>query len=388
MLVLFIVAFIIGILSGFITFIFGIGINLISKFIILAFPYNLVLLPLVGFLTIGLRDRKFDQVANSMPRIFKATKQDSELSILIVPFQLITTWLAHLAGASVGREGVAVQLGATTANYIATKAEVVSRKDVTRIGMAAGFAGLFGTPLAATVFSFEVTRNRKPKAKYLLATLIATLTANFVSATLGLNHFHVETKFVVFDVRQIILFMFSVICFVIVGHLFAIGLKKAKVYYQQINMPEHLKIIVFSIIGALLIWLLNDGRYMSLGTNIIDDAFFSPTNIHVFDFLFKSLLTIYFVAIGFQGGEVTPLFAIGSSLGIVLSYYFALPFQIVAAIGYAFTFGGATNGYIASAILAIEVFGLAVAPYALLALVIALIIRNDKHSIYPNLDWE
>lgn len=388
MLILFMLSFLIGLSTGIITFIFGTGLNLISNFIILAFPYNLILLPLVGLLTIVLRDRFKSEVNGSMPRIFHATRKDDELSILIIPFQFLTTWFAHLAGASVGREGVAVQLGATTSNVIATKFPDLDRTVMTRIGMAAGFAGLFGTPLAATVFCFEVTKKKAIKLEVLGATLIATFTANIISAALGLNHFHVETVFKMFTFREMIFFIFCILAFAAVGHLFALLLARAKAANNNFKINDYQKVFILSVIGALLIYTINDGRYMSLGTNIINDAFYNPQNIHALDFVFKTLLTVYFVSIGFQGGEVTPLFAIGSSLGVVLSYIFVLPYQIVGAIGYAFVFGNATNAYFASAVLVIEVFGFAVMPYAIIALAITLFIRNDSHTIYPNLDWE
>ncbi len=387
MLIFFILAFIIGVSSGLVTFIFGTGLNLISQFIVVAFPYNLILLPFVGFLTVRTKKVYKQQVDNSMPRIFAATRDDSKLSILILPFQFVTTWLAHLAGASVGREGVAVQMGATLANYFARLVPDVDRKDMTRIGMAAGFAGLFGTPLAATVFSFEVTKKKPAKIELVIATLVATYTANFISGIIGLSHFKVDVEFVMFDVRQMIFFIFSVVGFVVLGHLFALGLKKMKELNQSIKLKDSFKIIIFSIIGGLLLCYIADGRYMSLGTNIINDAFYNPGLIQPADFLFKMLFTMYFVGIGFQGGEVTPLFAIGSAFGILISSIFSLPYLIVAGVGYAFTFGNATNAYFASAVLAVEVFGIGILPYALIALAITTFIRNDSHTIYPNLEW-
>lgn len=388
MLSIIILALMIGVGTGIITFIFGTGLNLIIDLVAVTFPYNLLLLPLVGFLTISARDKYKSEVNGSMQQIFTATKDGRKLSILILPYQLLCTWGAHLAGASVGREGVAVQLGATIANYAADYAPAVSRKKITRLGMSAGFAGLFGTPLAATIFSFEVTRSRPFDWPYIVATLIAAYVANFVSGGLGLDHFHVDSEFQMFDIRQTILFVFCVLVFVIVGHLFAYSLVRVKALNANIKIEDKYKIVGLSIVGAVLLYAIGDGRYMSLGTNIISDAFNNPGNINALDFIFKFGFTIYFVGIGFQGGEVTPLFAIGSSLGVVLASIFGLPVTIVAGIGYAFVFGTATNAYIASTVLAVEVFGIGIAPYALIAMLITLAIRKDEHTIYPILEWE
>lgn len=388
MLSVFILAFIVGVISGLVTFIFGTGINLIVKFVAFAFPYNLLLLPLVGFFTIKVRDVYKKEVNGSMAQIFQGTKTGDKLSMLIVPYQMICTWFSHLAGASVGREGVAVQLGATVANNASKYVPSVSRKKFTRLGMAAGFAGLFGTPLAATVFSFEVTRNRRLDLPYIGATLLATYTSAFISSALGLSHFHIKSEFIMLDLRQLIFFAFSVVMFVVVGHSFASVLKRAKKHYSMLKIKDSYKIVILSIIGAILLFVINDGRYMSLGTNIITDAFNNPLAVNNLDFILKFMFTIYFVAIGFQGGEVTPLFAIGSSLGVVLASIFSLPLTLVAGIGYAFVFGNATNGYFTGAVLAVEVFGIGIAPYAVIALLITLCICDDKHSIYPRVDWE
>ncbi len=209
-----------------------------------------------------------------------------------------------------------------------------------------------------------------------------------MSSILGLEQFHVDTSFQLFTLRELILFLFCVIMFIVCGHLFALGLKRAKSFNANLKIGDYKKVVILSIVGALCLFVVKDGRYMSLGTNIIDDAFYNPQNLMYFDFVVKMAFTIYFVGIGFQGGEVTPLFAIGSSLGVILSLIFALPATIVGAIGYGFVFGNATNAYIASAVLVIEVFGIAVLPYALIALAITLLIRDDSHTIYPNLEWE
>lgn len=385
MLVISIVAFIIGVISGLVTFIFGLGINLISEFIQTAFPYNLILLPIVGLVTVKVRNDRILAVGSSMPRVFAATGDcDERLSKAIIPYQIIMTWLSHLSGASVGREGVAVQLGATIANVVSTYVPEISKSEFTRIGMAAGFAGLFGTPLAASVFCFEVTRKKNLEWQYIIAALIACYSANLTSTLCGLNHFHVTSEFILFNPRQLILFIFCIAAFVYLGQIFARLLAMAKRAYAKIEISEYLKIVLFSIVGAGLLLLIAQGRYMSLGTNIINDAFLNPSSIQLFDFIFKLGFTVYFVAIGFQGGEVTPLFAMGSSLGVVLAYYLSLPIVIVAGIGYAFTFGAATNAYITAAVLAIEVFGVAIMPYALIALIVTLLIKNNKYSIYPN----
>lgn len=375
----------IGIVVGLISFIFGSGITYISNIIYLLFPYNLILLPIVGYLTINTKNKHTNELENSMSKVFKATKQNSSLSFLIVPYQIITTWFSHIAGASVGREGVAVQLGATVANQSASVFKSLDKQLLTRLGMAAGFSGLFGTPIAATIFCFEVTKTKEFKYNDFGLTLVAAYFASITSTMLGLNHFHVKITFISLTVWQYVFLGLAIIIFAICGNLFAIGLSSAKKMVAKSKMSDKTFILIFSLIGGALLLIFSDGRYMSLGTNIINLSFFDPQAIMILDPLFKGLLTIYFVSIGFQGGEVTPLFAIGASAGVLIASIFSLPLILVAAIGYGFVFASATNAYLAASALIIEVFGFAISPYVVFALLITLLVKKDKYTIYPYL---
>ncbi len=387
MLNLFLLSAIVGVVTGFITFIFGSGLNYIVSTIWQLQLYNLLLIPFVGLLTVYLK-RKFPQVDGSTVNMYHATNDGRKLSLLIIPYQIIMTWLSHLCGASVGREGVAVQLGAAVANSINHHVKQVNTQNFTALGMAAGFAGLFGTPLAATVFSIEVTKRKLTDIIYLIATLIAAIVANLTSANLGLNHFHFAVSFELITFNQLLYFIAIIIFVAAFGTFFAYFLSFLKKLLPRIIKNEYTRIVVFGVIFAYFLYVLNDGRYMSLGTNLIDDAFYNSQNLLLLDPVLKLLLTCAFISIGFQGGEVTPLFAIGASLGGFLALTYGLPVAIVAACCYGFLFAHATNAYYASFFLVIEVFSISVAPYALIALVISLFIAKRKHSIYPQLNWE
>lgn len=377
----------VGVITGGITFIFGSVLIGIVNSIWVLFPYNLLLLPIVGWLTVYVKN-KLKVVEASTGQMYEATLNGNRLAGFIIPYQIIMTWLAHLSGASVGREGVAVQLGATVANNIASKIETIEIQNFTTVGMAAGFAGLFGTPLAATVFVIEVTKRRFQNWQYLVGALIAAFTANLTSANLGLEHFHVHVNYQSMTFFQLILFVVIIAIVGIGGSLFAVCLKKLKALTGKYFKNEYARIIVLSILFGIFIAILDEGRYMSLGTNIIDDAFNNPANIQNFDFLFKFLFTIAFLSIGYQGGEVTPLFTIGSSLGAICAIVFGLPVAIVAACSYGFFFGHASNAYFASFFMVIEVFGVNIWLYALLALIVSQVVKKKAYSIYPNLNWK
>ena len=131
---------------------------------------------------------------------------------------------------------------------------------------------------------------------------------------------------------------------------------------------------------SLLFLVLYQGRYSGLGTNLIS-ASFSDEKIYVYDWLLKLFLTVITLAAGFQGGEVTPLFAIGSSLGVVLAGIFHLPLEFVAALGYISVFGSATNTFLAPILIGGEVFGYQNLPAYFIAVTFAYVV-NRKQSIY------
>ena len=130
-------------------------------------------------------------------------------------------------------------------------------------------------------------------------------------------------------------------------------------------------------LSLLILW---KGRYTGLGTNLIALSVDGGT-IYPLDWLLKLLLTVFTLSLGFQGGEVTPLFAIGASLGAVLAPVLGLPIPLVAGLGYLSVFGSSTNTLLAPIFIGVEVFGPANAvPYAVVMAFAYLI--NHKTSIY------
>ncbi|WP_407536283.1 chloride channel protein [Cetobacterium somerae] len=134
------------------------------------------------------------------------------------------------------------------------------------------------------------------------------------------------------------------------------------------------------IILGFLIWLVYGGRYSGLGTNLIDIAF-SKEQLYSYDWILKMFFTIFTLGIGFQGGEVTPIFAIGACLGGVLGGWFGIPVEFLAAIGYCAVFASSTNTFLASFLIGIEIFGYNMAGYLFVACAMAYLFSGEL-SIY------
>ena len=356
----FILAVIVGIIVGAIDALFGRVLIAISDFRTIHYQYLLPFLPLAG-LGITAMYYYFSKLSlKGMKLVFEVgQKKTDSIPLLLIPLVMIGTWITHLFGGSAGREGVAVQIGATLSHAIGRKFNFPENgRLMLVIGMAAGFGGLFQTPLSATFFAIEVIVIGKMDYEALLPALASAYTAAFTSHSLGLEKFSVVIKDSVnLSGTKTIL---SVIClgilFGLVGRLFSFSLSRLKAYMGDKITNQFLRIGAMAIPLAILLFILHGARYSGLGTNLISAGFTDQT-IYGYDWILKLLFTIFTLAIGFQGGEVTPLFSIGTSLGVILGGIFGLPPMLCAALGYAAVFGSATNTLIAPIMIGLEVFG-------------------------------
>ena len=310
-------------------------------------------------------------------------KKKEDIPLLLIPLVMSGTWITHLFGGSAGREGVAVQIGAALSHALGRRFHLPKDSRVMLItGMAAGFGGLFQTPLTAVFFSMEVIVAGKIQYEALLPALIASYTAAYTSHTLGLEKFYVLLKdtLEISDAGMAVRLIVLGIIFGLTGRLFSFLLAKSKKFFGEKIKNPYFRIGVISIPLALILFLLYNGRYSGLGTNLISAAF-SGGMIYSYDWILKLLLTILTLAIGYQGGEVTPLFSIGASLGIVLGGILSISPVHCAALGYAAVFAGATNTLLAPVLIGLEVFGANDMVPFLIVCIFAYLVNGDK-SIY------
>lgn len=309
--------------------------------------------------------------------------REESISLRLVPLIMGGTWITHLFGGSAGREGVAVQIGATVSHWIGRKLPFKHPGNTfLLIGMAAGFAGLFRTPLAATVFALEVLVAGRLEYRALFPALIASLVASATSGALGLEKFEVAlTAAVALDATGITRLAILGVVFGIVGGAFAWCLTHAKTLAGRLAPNPYVRIGVIGVALSILLFALWQGRYCGLGTNLISAAFANGATIYSWDWIAKFILTIVTLAAGYQGGEVTPLFSIGASLGVAISGLVGIDPLLCAALGYAATFGGATNTLLAPIFIGCEVFGFSYLPAFFIVCAVAYLFNMDK-SIY------
>lgn len=348
-----------GGITGVAAAVFGRVLLAIGSFRDAHFIFLIPFLAPVGALIAFLYKRFGKSSVKGMGLVFAAAEnEDEDIPARLIPFVAIGTWLTHLFGGSAGREGVAVQIGAAVGRLIR---KLLPFENISRImivsGMAAGFSGLFRTPFAAVFFALEVLCAGCLEYRALVPACIAALTAYFVSGLCGLEKFVVPLGFTLsLDLPLIVKLVGLGIIFGLVGAAFAFALERSKELVGAKFKNPVTRIAIIGLALSVLLVLLHKGRYSGLGTNLINLSFSGGT-LFAYDWLLKLALTVLTLCAGFQGGEVTPLFSIGASLGVALAPIFGVPVELAAALGYAAVFGGASNTLLAPIFIGAEVFG-------------------------------
>lgn len=336
------------------------------------YSFLFYLLPVAGLIIVFLYE-KLGKKDGGTNQLFSAVKDKNEVQFRSAPMIFLSTALTHLTGGSAGREGAALQLGGSVANQLGRllPLDEEDRRVMVMCGMSAGFAALFGTPMAAAVFSLEVVCIGSMYYTALLPCMVASLIATGLAGKLGV---HAEA-FHVMEIPEFTLVngakmgVVALAC-AVASILFCLALRCVGDLYGKYLKNKYVRILVASglIIGITL--LLNTSDYMGAGTELIIKAV-EEGESKPLAFLWKILLTAITMKAGFKGGEIVPSFCIGATLGCVLGGLLGLSPSICAAAGMTAVFCGVTNCPLASALIAFELFGFEGASFYVLAVAIS-----------------
>lgn len=294
---------------------------------------------------------------------------------LIIP----ATWLSHLAGASVGREGTAVTMGRVLGERIS------SSTIFPKAGMAAGFASVFGTPLAGAFFALEVGEVGKINFRHLPACLFAAFSANFVSLHVyGTKHLSYPVLFLPsFSGELYVKLALMGLFLALIAFLYKRSESFIISAFDKLPVQGPLKGILAGLIlfGVLSIPVFHESA--GLGSEFL----LRPFTTVVPDFtLWKLLATNLSLGLGFKGGEATPLFLIGSHAASGFASWFGLPIGLAAAIGFVSLYGGLAKTPLAATLLGVELFGPS-AWFCYLIVTLIVLFGSGKKGIFSNQTW-
>jgi H+/Cl- antiporter ClcA len=375
----------IGILVGASTAIF---LKLLNGGILLTsrIPYYYLLMP-VGFLASALLVKYLapDARGHGTEKIIEAVHRKSgKIKLAVVPVKLLATVITISCGGSAGKEGPAAQIGAALCSGFADffRFDNKDRKKLVICGISAGFATVFGTPIAGAIFGVEVLFVGSLMYDVLLPSFIAGMVGHHVSSLLGTTYFHEPLHFVptfssLFFLKVCVGGVFFGLC----SLLLIESLKYFEKIAHAIKIREEWKTLSAGA-ALILLTLIFSTRYLSLGLDTIQQAL-QGYNPPWYAFILKIVYTSITLSFGGSGGIITPIFFVGATAGNCFGQLPGFGPSIFAAIGMVSVVAGAANTPIAASIMAVEIFGPQVAPYAAVSCVISFLMTGHR-SVYPS----
>lgn len=307
------------------------------------------------------------------------------ISLMVVPVKLVATVITLAGGGSAGKEGPCAQIGAGLASAFGglLRLEDVDRRKLVICGISAGFATVFGTPIAGALFGVEVLVLGQVMYDVLFPSFVAGIVGFHVASQLGVNYPHLVAKIIpqVNGWSFAEMLLLGVWCGLI-SLIFIELMQLSQRLFARLSLPAYAK----ALLGGGMLVLIGKGistRYLGLGLDSIE-AGLNGEALPMGASLLKALTTAITLGCGGSGGVVTPIFFIGTAAGNLFATLFHEPLVATfSAIGMVAMLAGAANTPIAASVMAMELFGAGIAPHAAVACMVSFLIVGYR-SIYPS----
>ncbi len=359
----------------------------------LPFPYYYLLPFVLPFAVWLIRTFAPSAEGHGTEKVIEAVhKHHGKIDIKVVPIKLIATVLTIFAGGSVGKEGPAGQIGAASASGLSDilRFSDADRKKIVICGISAGFASVFGTPIAGAIFGVEVLIIGVILYDVLLPSFIAGFAAFTTAQYLGIDYTYYDLHYyqsIDLDPILIAKVVAAGLFFGLVSDLMVTIINLTHKGIEKIKLNVYLKAF---LIGLLLVGIgrLFGQQYLGLGMDTISntlnpDPYFAK-DLPWYAFILKTITTALTLGGGGSGGVITPVFYVGATSGHAFGAWFDYQhITLFAALGFVSVLSGATNAPIAATIMAVELFGLEIAHYAALSAVISFLVTGHR-SVFPS----
>ena len=322
------------------------------------YPWILYFLPIGGLFIVGAYRFMHDENDTGTNLVLSAIHSGDHLPLKMAPLIFISTLITHLCGGSAGREGAALQLGGSIGNGIGRLFHFDEKDKHIMImcGMSAAFSALFGTPMAAAIFSMEVVSVGIMHYSALVPCVVAALIAHGIAINAGASaetfiieeipSFRVETA--------VIISVLAIIC-AVVSIVFCVMLHQSEYFYKKIFKNPYIRIAAGGCFIIILTLLVGDQSYNGTGINVIERCFDGTVRPEAF--FMKMLFTALTLGAGFKGGEIVPSFFTGAAFGCLFGNLIGFSSTLCSAVGMTAVFYGVTNCPITSLLISFELFG-------------------------------
>ena len=321
------------------------------------YKWLLLLLPLAGLLITFLYQLFRSKGKLNTNRVLDAAETDERVPLTLSPLIFVSTLLSHLFGASVGREGAALQLGGSIGYNVGRLCRLnkSDRHIIVMVGMSSFFSAMFGAPLTAAIFALEVIRVGYVRHCAFMPCIFSSVVAYEIATFFSVEG--VRYSVVVPEVSALLLgqvVLLSVLC-ALVSILFCVAIKQSSILMHKLFHNPYIRAVAGSLIIIALTCTFGTMDYNGAGMDVIGRAMEGKAVPYAF--ILKIVFTAITIAAGFKGGEIVPTLFIGATFGCAMGSLLGLDPAFGASVGFVALFCGVVNCPFASVALALEVFG-------------------------------
>ena len=358
-------------------------------------PWLILCLPLAGVVIVflyGVFRYKNDKGTNM---VLSSIHAEAEVPFRMAPLIFISTIITHLFGGSAGREGAALQLSGSIGQQLGKlfRFDEKDQRVVVMCGMSAAFSAIFGTPIAASIFSMEVVSVGVMYYAALVPCVFSSLVASKFATHMGIgpNVFKIR-QMPLFEVVPSLKVIGLALCCAALSVVFCMALHSLGDFYRNKLKNPYIRIIVSSLVIILLTIILQTDDYMGAGVPVIQRAI--QGNVEPLAFVWKIVFTALTLEAGFKGGEIVPSFFVGATFGCLFGHIVGISPSLCAAVGMMSVFCGVTNCPITSMLIAFELFGYHGVPFFLLGISVSYLMSgyyglyHDQTIVYSKYKTE